>query len=126
MVEIITYEFKTLTDHKVKPEDSSIKAYVNECLESKVTIISTFGIKIVLDAKYEKADLNKFMEEQCQHLRSNKRETLLHILEKIKLVQWNTGYVETPLVNLDLKDDATPMCSRPYQVPRVHKTMFRK
>ena len=29
-------------------------------------------------------------------------------------------------MNLDLKDDATPMCSRPYPVPRVHKAMFRK
>ena len=36
------------------------------------------------------------------------------------------GTWKTPPVNLDLKDDATPMCSRPYPVPRVHKAMFRK
>ena len=29
-------------------------------------------------------------------------------------------------MNLDLKDDTTPMCLRPYPVPRVHKAMFRK
>ena len=29
-------------------------------------------------------------------------------------------------MNLDFKDDATPLCSRPYPVPRVHEAMFRK
>ena len=29
-------------------------------------------------------------------------------------------------MNLDLKDDATPVCSRPYPVLRVHEAMFRK
>ena len=36
------------------------------------------------------------------------------------------GTWKIPLVNLDLKDDATPVCSRPYPVPRVHEAMFRK
>ena len=29
-------------------------------------------------------------------------------------------------MNLDLKDDATPMCLRPYPIPRVHDAMIRK
>ena len=29
-------------------------------------------------------------------------------------------------VDLKLKDDATPVCLRPYPLPRVHETMFRK
>ena len=29
-------------------------------------------------------------------------------------------------MNLDLKDNVTPMCSHPYLVPRLHKAMFRK
>ena len=32
---------------------------------------------------------------------------------------WNTTPVE-----LELKDNAKPMCSRPYPVPKLHKTMF--
>ena len=31
----------------------------------------------------------------------------------------------TPL-DLELKDDGNPVCSRPYPVPIVHKTMFKK
>ena len=34
--------------------------------------------------------------------------------------------LKTPPVNLDLKDDATPMCLRPYPIPRVHDAMIRK
>ena len=29
-------------------------------------------------------------------------------------------------VDLELKDDATPVCSQSYPVPRVHEAMFRK
>ena len=29
-------------------------------------------------------------------------------------------------VDLELKDDGTPVCLRPYPVPRVHETMFKK
>ena len=34
---------------------------------------------------------------------------------------WNTTPVEP-----ELKDNANPVCSRTYPVPRVHKSMFRK
>ena len=34
---------------------------------------------------------------------------------------WNT----TP-IDLELMDDAKPLYSRPYPVPRLHKAMFRK
>ena len=33
---------------------------------------------------------------------------------------------KSPPVNLDLKDDVTPICLCPYPVPRVHEVMFRK
>ena len=36
------------------------------------------------------------------------------------------GTWKTPLVDLELKDDVTPVCSRPYTVPRIHEALFRK
>ena len=33
---------------------------------------------------------------------------------------------KTDLVDLELKDYATPECSQPYPVPRVHETIFIK
>ena len=66
------------------------------------------------------------MDEQCQHLRPNKLERLLHILGKIEILFNGTqGTWKTPPVNLDLKDDATPMCSRSYPVPMVREAMLR-
>ena len=82
----------------------------------------------ILDDKYEKADLNEVMTKQYhQHLTATERHKLLQSLKKIEdmfngmLGMWNT----TP-VYLELKDDAKPVCSRPYPVPKVQKMMFKK
>ena len=36
----------------------------------------------ILDAQYEKLDLNKVMSKRCQHLNTEERERLLHLLQK--------------------------------------------
>ena len=51
MVDGSTYDFKTLIDIKVKPEELFINAYVNKCLKSEGGIYSTCRIRIILDAK---------------------------------------------------------------------------
>ena len=71
MVDIRNYYFKPLTDKKVKPEESFINSYVDECLESEGTISSTRRIRRILDAKYRKAALNQVMSKQCQHIIPN-------------------------------------------------------
>ena len=38
----------------------------------------------ILDAKYEKEDLNRVMIEQCQHLNTRERKRLLNILRKFE------------------------------------------
>ena len=54
-------------------------------------------MSIILDAKYEKVDLNKFMTEQCQHLSPSKWESLLDLLKTFEylfdetLGKWNTA-----------------------------------
>ena len=81
----------------------------------------------MLDPKYEKSDLNKVMYEKCQHLIPNKWERLIHILEKNEILfDVTLGTWKTPPVNLNLKDDTSPMCLRPYSVPRVYEAMFIK
>ena len=39
---------------------------------------------VILDAKYDKADLHKVMETQCQHLTVTQRNELLKLLQKFK------------------------------------------
>ena len=81
MVDVSTYDFKHLTYNKVKPEESFIDTYVNECLQSEGTISSTRRIRIILDVKYKNSDLNKVMDKQFQHLSPKEIERLLQILE---------------------------------------------
>ena len=67
------------------------------------------------------------METQCQHLTMTQRNKLLKLLQRFeelfygKLVTWKTYTVD-----LDLKEDAKPICSLPYPVPKVHEEMFKK
>ena len=53
--------------------------------------------------KYEKADLNKVIDEQCQHLSPNEQERFIHILETFGILFDGTlGTWKTPLVNFYL------------------------
>ena len=45
-----------------------MKAYTEEINESEQVRTSTKQLHVILDAKYEKAYLNKVMKNQCQHL----------------------------------------------------------
>ena len=80
-----------------------------------------------LDARYEKADPNKVITKQFQHLNTNERDQLLSLLRNYEYPFYSIlGIWSTILVYLELRDNAKPVCSRPYPVPRVQKTMFRK
>ena len=81
----------------------------------------------LLDAKYEKADLNKVMTQQCQHPNTKERKRLLNLLRKFEdLFDGTLGICNTTTIDLELMDDAKPLYSQPYPVPRLHKAMFRK
>ena len=54
------------------------------------------------------------------------RNTFTYFRKNESLFNGTLGKWEIPPVNLYLKYDATPVCSRPYPVPRVHDAMFRK
>ena len=66
MVDVSNYGFKYMTDKTVKPEESFVNLYVDECFKSNNTISSTLRMLIILYAKYKKSDLNEVMTEQCQ------------------------------------------------------------
>ena len=72
MIDVSNYKFKYLTDKIVKVEESFINSYIVECLKSEITIIYTHRMRVIVDAKYKKVDLNKFMTDQFQHLTPSK------------------------------------------------------
>ena len=68
MVDVRNYNFDIITAKTVIPEDFSINLYVDEFLESESAISATRRILSILYAKYEKADINKVMNKQFQHI----------------------------------------------------------
>ena len=72
---------------------------------------STRRMRRILDEKYEKADLNKVMTKQCQHLTATERHRLLHLLNKFEgflTERWVRG--KTTPVGLEIKDNVNPVC----------------
>ena len=127
MFDVSNYDFKSITDKTVKPEESFVNSYVDKCLESDSAINSTRSMRRILDAKYEKSDLNKVMTGNFQHLTATKSHILLHLLNKFEdLFNGMLGMWETTPVYLELKDEAKPVLLRPYPLPKVHESMFRK
>ena len=78
-------------------------------------------LRVILDAKYEKADIHKFMENQCQNLTMAQHNYFLKLLQKFEeLFEGTLGTWKTDTVELYLKEDAKKICSRPYPVLKVH------
>ena len=84
MVDLGTYEFKYLNTRKITPEESFTNVYAKELYESEHVRTSTKLLHVILDAKYEKADLNKVMETQCQQMKITQRNELLKLLHKLE------------------------------------------
>ena len=64
----------------------------------------------MLDAKYEKDDLNKVMTKTFQHLTATERYRLLHILKKFEdLFGGTLGTWDTNPLYLELKDKSKPI-----------------
>ena len=62
------------------------------------------------------------MENQCQHLKMTQSNELLQLLQKFEeLLDGTLGTWKTDPVDLELKEDAKPICLRPYPVPKVHE-----
>ena len=62
MVHLGTYIFKYLNTGKVTPEEPFTNSYVEEVYDSDQLRNAKKRLRIILDAKYEKSDLHKVME----------------------------------------------------------------
>jgi hypothetical protein len=81
----------------------------------------------ILDAKYEKADLQAIKKENCSHLTASDREKLLSVLLKLELFFDGTlGDWKLPPVSFELKEGMKPHHGRPYPIPHKHKAVLMK
>ncbi len=99
----------------------------NEALEPQSTTEETARAVKILDAKYEAADLEKVVEENCPHLSRMQRLQLLNLLKKHeKMFQGKLGEWKGEEVHFDLKPGVKPFRGRPFPVPQIHKATLMK
>ena len=80
MVDWGTHEFKKLNTGKITTEELFMNDYTEEVYESEHVRTYTKQLCVILDDKYEKADFNKVIENQCQHLTEIQRNELIKLL----------------------------------------------
>ena len=73
MDDLGAYIFKYLNIGEIKPEEQFTDAYVEEVYRQEHVHTAIKRLRIILDSKYEKSDLHKVMETQCQHLTMTQR-----------------------------------------------------
>ena len=97
-----------------------------EYLESEIIRNATTRMRRILDASYEKPDLDK-VTDACIHLTEDQRQSLNKLLKKHEyLFEGKLGLWNTPPVDLELKDGVKPYHTRPYPIPHIHKRTFKK
>ena len=127
MVDLGTYIFKYLNIGEITPEELFTNAYIEEVYESEHVRTATKLLRVILNAKYENADLYKVMENQCQYLTMTQCNELLKLLQTFEeLFNGILGTWKTDPLGYKLKEDVKPICSRSYPVPKVHKENFKR
>ena len=78
----------------------------------------------ILDAKYEKADLQSFISANCTHLSLPDQNKLLELLtEYEELFDGTLGDWNTEPVSFELKEGTKPYHGRPFPIPKSHKEL---
>ena len=109
MVDLGTYIFKYLNTGKITPEESFTNAYVKGVYGSEHVHTATKLLRVILDVKYNKSDLHKFMKNQCQYLIMTQHNELLKLLQKIEyFFDGKLGICKTDKVYFELKGNAKP------------------
>ncbi len=81
----------------------------------------------IIDAKYQKADLQAIVRDICKHLSADQQKKLLQLLKKYKLLfdgtlcDW-----KTKLVSFQLKEGVSPYHGQVFPMPKVHKETIIK
>ena len=86
---------------------------------------STDRIKWILDATFEKADLEKVTAD-CKHLNVEECESLLTLLKKYEsLFDGTLGFWNHEEYDIELQPGVKPYHARAYPIPKIHEQTLR-
>ena len=107
-----------------KPADATAEThfYIND---PEDIMTEADKMSSILDAKYDKADLDKVVKE-TKHISSSEKSKLKKLLKKYEeLFDGTIGTWKMDRHKIKLKDGAEPYHGRPYQVPKAHERALR-
>ena len=114
---------KVFWDHKDTPFKSqhATEKIDYHVIDSPCVQEAAKQIKQILDAKYEKADVNN-VAASCMHLTKESQQKLATVLQKHKkLFNGTLSRFKGSKYNIKLKKDAEPYHAKPFAVPKVHE-----
>ena len=109
----------------MKPAHSSTKTHFAISDSSRVAS-ETKRIKKILDAKYEKANLDKVVKT-LTYLNDSKQNKLLSLLQKYETMFDGTlvNYTGSKY-KIELKENIKPYHAKPFPIPKVHEPTLKK
>ena len=126
---VINFAEETVTWDDVstpmKPEDATEQEHFNISDSTQVDE-ATMRIKDILDAKYEKADLDKIVAG-CDYLDATQQHQLKQVLTKHQdLFDGTLGTWTGDPYHIDLKPGVTPYHARAYPIPKVYEATLKQ
>jgi hypothetical protein len=96
-------------------------------MEPQSTQDATKHVTRILDNKYQKADLQSIIRNNCKHLSANQQKKLLQLLQKYEsLIDGTLGDWKTKPVSFQLKEGDSPYHGQAFPVAKIHKDTIMK
>jgi hypothetical protein len=96
-------------------------------IEPQSTQDATKHVTWILDAKYQKADIQSIVRNNCKHLSAYQQEKLLQLLQKYEsLFDGTLGDWKTKPVSFSLKEGVSPYHGQAFPVPKIHEDTIMK
>jgi hypothetical protein len=96
-------------------------------MEPHSTQNATKRVMWILDAKYQKADFQSVVRDNCKHLSADQQKKLPQLLKKYELLFDGTlGDWKTKPVLFQLKEGVSPYHGRAFPVPKIYKDTIIK
>jgi len=118
---------KITVDAAAAEERAEIMAEVLEThSDSDVVMEATNRAQRILDASYEKADINDYVTQQS-NLSLDEQSQLKSLLLKYEsLFDDSLGKLKGAKASFELKDGETPYHAKPFSVPKIYEALIQK
>ena len=121
------YETITRTQQTAFLESHLLEIKNDEWYDHSNDGIESYTSTLILDAKYERADIDSVIEENCSHLLYNQRLDLATILRKNeKLFDGSLVHYPHDKMHIDLKPNAQPAYQQHHPIANTHKDTSKK